>query len=319
MLLPFNASWEHAWSIIQTSASNITSFKTVSSFISACIQQPEILLTYYKNTNPLESALYFTTILIVIHYVTSEITKNYSQVDKAWSILPVVYAWHYTIHDYFLHSAFHPRLLTASILISIWGSRLTYNFARKGGYYWSGQDYRYPYLLEKLGPVIMGLLNLVVIAPFQDYLLLLMVTPLYITHSLFSSSYSPNRASQQLSGLDWITVALHLTFLAIEVVADEQQYVFQTEKYALLSHLKPDQLKGDYKLGFIWHSGLFQYSRHPNFFSEQAMWWVIYLFSVSAVQEATGSNDLSTYLNWTLFSPIILSALFQENFLRKIS
>ncbi|KAI7897736.1 uncharacterized protein BX663DRAFT_481343 [Cokeromyces recurvatus] len=312
LFLPFEARWEHAQSVIQKFIKNASSFKTISSFISICIQQPEILITFYKSTNPLESALYFTTVLIVFHYIISEITKNYSQVDKAWSILPCLYAWHFAIHDYTLHGSFHPRLLTAAILITTWGSRLTYNFARKGGYYWSGQDYRYPYILKKIGPLFMGLLNLFVIAPFQNYLLLLIVTPLYMTHSLFSSSYSPNRASNQLSCLDWITVVLHLFFLTIEVIADEQQYVFQTGKHALLSHhLKPEQLEGDYKLGFLWHSGLFQFSRHPNFFAEQAMWWTIYLFSVSAVQEATGSTDSSSYLNWTLFGPIILSGLFQ--------
>lgn len=154
----------------------------------------------------------------------------------------------------------------------------------------------------------MALLNLVFIAPIQNLLLLFMVSPLYLTHSLFSKA---SLRTSELSSLDWITVALHLSLLFFEVVADEQQYVFQTEKHALLSHLKKDQLKGDYKLGFLWHSGLFQYSRHPNFFAEQAMWWVIYLFSVAAVQEASGKNDLSTYLNWTIAAPIVLTALFQ--------
>lgn len=36
-----------------------------------------------------------------------------------------------------------------------------------------------------------------------------------------------------------------------------------------------------YKRGFI-TTGLFQYTRHPNFFCEISMWWVIYLFSVSS-------------------------------------
>lgn len=155
----------------------------------------------------------------------------------------------------------------------------------------------------------MALLNLVFIAPFQDYLLLLMVTPLYITNSLSVTGHRSDTLS--LTTLDWIAIASHLSFLFIEVVADEQQYVFQTEKYALLSHLKLSELKGDYKHGFLWHSGLFQYSRHANFFAEQSMWWMIYLFSVSAVQEASGLNGLGTYVNWTIAGPFILTCLFQ--------
>ncbi|KAL7333211.1 hypothetical protein PS15p_202145 [Mucor circinelloides] len=306
---PQGATWDHARNILQTYFHNITSLSAISSFVSSSLKDPSQLITLYKETNPLESSLYFSSALITVHYIMSEITKNYSQVDRAWSILPGLYAWHYTIHDYLLTGSFHPRLLAGTILISIWGARLTYNFARKGGYYFTGHDYRFPYLRERLGPVGMALLNLVFIAPFQNLLLLFMVTPLYITHSLFSNASV--RTTIGLSTLDWVTITLHLGLLFIEAVADEQQYVFQTEKYALLSHLKKDQLKGDYKLGFLWHSGLFQYSRHPNFFAEQAMWWVIYLFSVAAVQEASGMNDLSTYLNWTIAAPIVLTALFQ--------
>ncbi|KAG2213558.1 hypothetical protein INT46_002264 [Mucor plumbeus] len=305
---PQNATWDHARSVLQTYFNNITSVSAIRSFVSSSIQDPSQLIALYKETDPLESSLYFSSVLITIHYIVSEITKNYSQVDRAWSILPGIYAWHYTIHDYLLNGSFHPRLLVGSILISIWGSRLTYNFARKGGYYFTGHDYRFPYLRQQLGAVGMALLNLVFIAPIQNLLLLFMVSPLYLTHSLFSKA---SLRTSELSSLDWITVALHLSLLFFEVVADEQQYVFQTEKHALLSHLKKDQLKGDYKLGFLWHSGLFQYSRHPNFFAEQAMWWVIYLFSVAAVQEASGKNDLSTYLNWTIAAPIVLTALFQ--------
>jgi steroid 5-alpha reductase family enzyme len=154
----------------------------------------------------------------------------------------------------------------------------------------------------------MALLNIVFIAPAQNYILLLIMTPLYITNSLSDSSMTRETC---ITALDYVTVLLHLLFLLLETIADEQMYFFQTEKYALLSHLKSDQLKGDYKLGFLWHSGLFQYSRHPNFFAEQSMWWVIYLFSVSAVQVASDLSDLSTYLNWTIAGPAVLTSLFQ--------
>ncbi|KAI8094805.1 hypothetical protein BDF21DRAFT_331558 [Thamnidium elegans] len=303
---PTDATWPHTWNILQAGFNDLISSKHIVSSICSTLQNCSKFQAFYKDTDPLVSALYLTTILISVHYVMSEVTKNYSQVDRAWSILPAVYAWHFTIHDYVLHKSFHPRLLTASVLISIWGTRLTYNFARKGGYYWSGQDYRYPYLLEKLGAPLMALLNLFFIAPFQDYLLLLMVTPLYMTNLL--TSVTETRA---LRTLDYVAVVSHLTLLIIETIADEQQYVFQTEKHALLKHLKPAQLIGDYKLGFLWHSGLFQYSRHANFFAEMSMWWVIYLFSVSAVQEATGTNDCSTFINWTVAGPVVLTGLFQ--------
>jgi steroid 5-alpha reductase family enzyme len=48
--------------------------------------------------------------------------------------------------------------------------------------------------------------------------------------------------------------------------------------------MTPDERKKsphkDIKDGFL-QSGLFFYSRHPNYFAEQAMWIVIYLFTIS--------------------------------------
>ncbi|KAI8380728.1 hypothetical protein BD560DRAFT_386948 [Blakeslea trispora] len=302
---PVHATWNYAYQRILHAFHQMSSVSALSSFATSLLQDPYYLIELYKKTDPLETAVYVSSGLSVIHYILSEITKNYSQVDKAWSILPGLYAWHFTIHDYLVHNSVQPRLLAASILITIWGSRLTYNFARKGGYHWSGQDYRYPYIRKVIGPVGMALLNVVFIAPMQNYLLLLMTTPLYI-------AYSSSVRADALTNADWAIIGLHLIFLTIEVVADEQQYFFQTEKHALLKYLKQEELKDDYRLGFLWHSGLFQYSRHANFFAEQAMWWVLYLFSVATVQEETRQlSTLDASFNWTIFGPILLTSLFQ--------
>lgn len=177
-------------------------------------------------------------------------------------------------------------------------------YYRKGGYYFSGEDYRFTWLKENIGTLNMELLNLIFIAPMQNLLLLLIVAPLSFTNYL-------NADIRTMSAFDIGLAGLFLSLFFIEAVADEQQYFFQTEKHALLKYLSKNDLKGDYKLGFLWHSGLFQYSRHPNFFAEQSMWWVIYLFSVSAVQDKSGSNELSTWFNWSICAPIFLTLLFQ--------
>lgn len=152
----------------------------------------------------------------------------------------------------------------------------------------------------------MAVLNITFIATIQNFLLLLLASPLYIV------SQVSNKTSC-LSMFDWMIIATHLSLLFIEAVADEQQYAFQTAKHALLEYLQPSQLKDDFKNGFLWHSGLFQYSRHPNFFAEMAMWWVIYFFSVSAIQEATGLNGLSTFFNWTIAGPAALTAVIYSS------
>ena len=61
-------------------------------------------------------------------FLVSSATNNYSQVDKLWSIMPIIYAW--------IAYAYAPeiRILLMAILITAWGVRLTYNFTRRGGY-----------------------------------------------------------------------------------------------------------------------------------------------------------------------------------------
>ena len=85
----------------------------------------------------------------LISFILSEIFKNYSQVDKLWSTIPIFYVWYFT-----LSSGFDSRMILMSIMVSIWGLRLTYNFARRGGYsiyFWKGEeDYRWKELKRKV-------------------------------------------------------------------------------------------------------------------------------------------------------------------------
>jgi steroid 5-alpha reductase family enzyme len=83
---------------------------------------------------------------ILLTFIVGELTSNNSQVDKLWSILPIVYAWIVTYYG-----DFSTRLVVMSILVTIWGIRLSVNFGLKGAYqwkFWEGEeDYRYPYIL----------------------------------------------------------------------------------------------------------------------------------------------------------------------------
>lgn len=58
----------------------------------------QALKVLYVSTNPLISAFAFSLFLFPIFLVVSEFNRNYSQVDRCWSILPTIYNAHFTAY-----------------------------------------------------------------------------------------------------------------------------------------------------------------------------------------------------------------------------
>ena len=238
----------------------------------------------------LEIWLKILLVTIIVCFVIAEITRNYSQVDKIWSIFPIVLSV-VTLMN-FPNS---DRLLFMSFLVTLWGVRLSYNFYRKGGYNiipWKGdEDYRWTVLRQN--PLLQGfrftIFNLFFISFFQLTLISLFSSPL-----LLAAKY----ANKPLSGLDFIAAIFIILFLTIETIADNQLFNFHQEKkkIAPVSGKFTDSLEK----GFM-KDGLWKYVRHPNFISEQLIWVTFYLFSVAA------SGD---WLNWTIVGPVLLVLLF---------
>ena len=80
----------------------------------------EKIKTVYVSTNPLVTAAAFALVLSVVFLIASEVTRNNSQVDRSWSIIPVVYNGHYAI---WARMAGLPtkRLDSIAILSVFWG------------------------------------------------------------------------------------------------------------------------------------------------------------------------------------------------------
>ena len=80
-------------------------------------------------------------------WLLSLLTREYSWTDRVWSIAPIAYVAVFAVAD-----PGNARLVVMLVLVSLWGVRLTYNFARKGGYGRGGEDYRWKVLRERLRP-----------------------------------------------------------------------------------------------------------------------------------------------------------------------
>jgi len=229
-------------------------------------------------------------------FIVGELTTNNSQMDKLWSILPIVYAWIIVGK-----SNMNPRVFVMAILITIWGIRLTYNFAKKGAYsikFWSGEeDYRWVVLREdpKLNKRWKwALFDLFFISIYQNALVLAICLPMLAVMD----------STALFNVLDVIVAALLLGFIILETIADKQQMSFQTKKYDLLKQgMSLEELPHPYHMGFN-TQGLWGRSRHPNYFSEQSIWVMLYFFCISA--------GVTSYIlfNWTLVGSMFLMLLF---------
>lgn len=220
-------------------------------------------------------------------WVASLITRDTSWVDRLWSIVPFVYVWIFAIFA-LADGRNAGRLLLMAVLATAWGARLTFNFARKGGY--TGmEDYRWAILRGRMKPWQFQVFNLLFIVLYQNALLVLITLPACIAW----------QHAVPMNGWDAVFAALFVACLIGELIADQQQWAFHQAKKRAGGRLDP---------GFA-TTGLFRVSRHPNFFFEQAQWWVFYALGATAAATA-GLGVWGGAVNWTILGPVLLSILF---------
>jgi steroid 5-alpha reductase family enzyme len=213
-------------------------------------------------------------------WIASLVTRDHSWVDRLWSIVPVGYVWIFAGAAGFADA----RLNLMAGVVTLWGARLTYNFARKGGY--AGvEDYRWPVLRERMSPAQFAVFNILFVVLYQHTLLVLITLPALTAYE---------HRGTPVGILDLLVAFVFLALLAGETVADQQQWDFhQAKKAALAAGLDP-------RPRFL-QSGLWRYSRHPNFFFEQAQWWTFFLF---------GAVAAGSLAQWTVLGAALLTGLF---------
>ena len=239
----------------------------------------------------LETVIALAAVVCAFAWIASLVTGDTSWVDRSWSIVPALYVW---VFAGFAHLA-SARLDVMAALVTIWGARLTYNFARKGGY--SGvEDYRWAVLRSRMSKWQFQLFNLFFIVLYQNFLLVLISLPPLTAF---------DHRTRALGPLDIGLGALFLAFTVGETIADQQQWDFQSAKRSEIE-------AGRQPSANFATSGMFKYSRHPNFFFEQAQWWVLFLLGASAG---------GSLLQWTAIGPFLLTLLFvgSTSFTEKIS
>jgi len=230
--------------------------------------------------NPLWIVLITAAAACTFAWCASLITRDYSWVDRSWSILPVVYVLEFAGAAHFSDV----RLDVMAAVVFVWGARLTFNFARKGGY--SGvEDYRWAVLRSKMNQWQFQLFNLFFIVLYQNFILVIITLPAYIAYQ--------NR-SDALGAVYVVVAAAFLACTAGETIADQQQWDFHKLKASeLASGRTPDPQ--------FCQTGLFRYSRHPAYFFELAQWWLVFVM---------GAITANWLFQISLIGPVLLTALF---------
>ena len=216
---------------------------TVAPFLHQITELPERLLQarsvdqlqqIYTSTIPVITVFDFTLVIAVITFIVSTINRNYSQIDRLWSILPAFYNVHYWFFGY-LTGIRARRLDIIAIFSLCWSvssssqsyrcictdslqARLTFNYWRKGGYQKGSEDYRWLIIKNKCpSEALWVIFNFVVISLFQSVLLGLVSTPTYVM--LLTSSIWPEKGQG-----DGAFPQLLAILLLIEFISDNQQW-----------------------------------------------------------------------------------------------
>lgn len=176
-------------------------------------------------------------------FAFGQVYKNSSFYDAYWSVIPPAIAvyWYYAVGA-------DPNVIRAIIVIALtawWGVRLTINWAN----HWEGmshEDWRYPPIREKAGKL----------APLADLLGIHMFPTLIVFAASLPVYAVMKYGSAPLGVFDYIAFAVTAGAILIETFSDIQLHNFIRVK----------------KKGEFIKTGLWRYSRHPNYFGEFGFW-----------------------------------------------
>jgi steroid 5-alpha reductase family enzyme len=171
--------------------------------------------------------------------------------DVAWGLGFVLLAW----TSFLLSGRSGARGLLVGILVSLWGFRLAWHIhARHRG---KAEDFRYLAWRREWGRWFY-VRSYAQVYLLQGALLFVVGLPVLIINKNKSSGGA-------LGFLDGIGVLVWLCGFLFESVADAE-----------LARFVRDPLKR----GQILQSGLWRYTRHPNYFGEVAQWWGVWLVAL---------------------------------------
>ena len=214
------------------------------------------------------SGLLAVVFLMIVVWLVSLTRRDASIIDIFWGPGFAVVAWLYFAYG----DQQALRQLLLPLLVTLWGARLgLYILWRGRG---KGEDYRYAAMRQRWGSRFPAV-SLVTVFWLQAVLLWIIATPLL----------QAQRSGQPTAfgWLDAVGVVLFSIGFFFEAVGDHQMARFKDDPS---------------NKGQVLDSGLWRYTRHPNYFGDATLWWGFWLISMAAGAPV-----------WTIASPLLMTIL----------
>jgi len=213
------------------------------------------------------AALPWMLALAALAWVVSSLKRNAGLIDIFWSLFLLAAAACFFVQQ----PAPTPRGGLVLALTTLWALRLSIYLAARN---WNApEDHRYQAIRARNQPGFVWK-SLYLVFGLQAVLALVVSAPLY------AAIAAPGGDAPTM--VDLAGAALVLAGIGVETAADWQLAAFRADAA---------------NRGRVLESGLWRYSRHPNYFGEFCVWWGFFVIAAG-----TGAW-------WSLVSPLLMSVL----------
>lgn len=229
-----------------------------------------IAVGFTVDAHPLWQTLAGDVAATLVIFVLSMVVDNASLYDPYWSVAPpvIVACWLAT------SDGVSGRRLVVALAVLAWAIRLTVNWASG----WRGfghEDWRYRQLRTTRGKAPWWLVNLFGIQ----------LMPTLFVYIGLLSAWPAVSGARSFGALDVLALVVCLASVNLEAAADLQVHRFAADPA---------------NRGRSIDTGVWRWSRHPNYLGEIGFWCGLYLFGLAAAPRWW----------WTIAGPAVMVVLF---------